>query len=333
MLIQPLIEKLLSESEVKIEFDSKHCLRSRFNKNNCTNCIEACQSEALQLQGRQVIFDAQKCTSCMICTAVCTNDTFVHTIDFLPLLKILATKETALLTCQKGTHSDNHVTIPCIGLFSEPLLAAMNYVSKGSCYIDISHCPECANVHCLKTLYANMQNLVHKTKEKKSVRLKYLFDKQLGLPSDEKTERRSFLRLVRKNIADMGRNAVSFQLSDSAETKDSYSKNQTSNAAALQYALSITPDARIYERDVLLSYFFSVSTNEQCDCCPSCTGMCPTGALKRKKESDKKHLTFTSARCSGCGLCVNFCRKCALTLKSGFSGDPNITMQITDNFP
>jgi Pyruvate/2-oxoacid:ferredoxin oxidoreductase delta subunit len=163
---------------------------------------------------------------------------------------------------------------------------------------------------------------------KGKIRLRYHFDQQPDFPSSEKTERRSFLRLVRKTIADMGREVVSFQLENSEETKNPHSKEQVRNTAALQYALSITPDERIYERDVLLSYFFSVSTNEQCDCCPSCTGMCPTGALKRKKENDKKLLTFTSARCNGCGLCVNFCRKSALTLKAGFSGDPNITLRI-----
>jgi len=50
--------------------------------------------------------------------------------------------------------------------------------------------------------------------------------------------------------------------------------------------------------------------------------------LKRKKEIDRKILTFTSGDCSGCGLCVDFCGKDALILKSGFSGDPRIALQI-----
>lgn len=333
MLTQPLIETLLTESTRQIQFASRCCLRSRFNRNECSACVDQCSSNALVLTGRTIVFNSEKCTGCMRCVAVCQNDAFSHPIDTISLLQGVAEKDTTIFSCEKGISNHNHVSVPCVGFLSEPLLAAMNSVAKDDCFLDISRCAECTNRHCEKTLHENMQNLNRKIGGNGKIRLKCLFDKLPGLSSDEKTERRSFLRLVRKKIADMGRDAVSFQQSDSAETKESHSKNQTRNAAALQYALSITPDARTSERDVLLSYFFSVSANEQCDCCPSCTGMCPTGALKRKKESAKKHLTFTSARCSGCGLCVDFCRKSALTLKNGFSGDPNITLQITGNFP
>lgn len=331
MLTQPLIDKLLLHSAAKIEFDIRRCLRLRFNKNNCANCLETCPGNALELHGRMVNFDAEKCTSCMQCAAACPNDAFAHAIDFLPFLQALAVKETVLLTCQKGTHNDNHITIPCIGLFSEPILAAINLAAKGNCFIDISYCPECVNSHCLKTLYENIQNLVHKRRGKGNVRLKYAPAKQGDLPSDLKTERRSFLHLVRKTITDMGRETLNFQYADSGEIEDPHGKSQARNVAALQYALSIAPDDRIYERDVLLSYFFSVEVNKECTCCPSCTGMCPTGALKRAKGNGIKQLFFTSARCSGCGLCVNFCRKNALTLASGFSGDPTRVLQITDN--
>lgn len=319
MLTQPLIEKLLSDATTKIALDLRRCLRSRFNRNTCTKCLEACQSGALELQGRQVVFDAEKCTSCMQCTAVCPSDAFTGSIDFLPLLHVLAEKETALLSCEKGIGNYNHITMPCIGILAEPILAAMNSVTRGNGFIDVSRCAACVNGHCLKILHENMQTVINRTGEDGKIRLRYLFDKQLDLPSDEKGQRRSFLQLVKRTIADIGREAVSSQLSAQTETKDPHSKNPARNATVLQYALSIMPEERRIEREVLLSYFFSVSVSDQCDSCPTCTGMCPTGALKRKKENDRKHLTFTSANCSGCGLCVDFCRKKALTLKNGFS--------------
>lgn len=278
-----------------------------------------------------MVFDAEKCTNCMQCAAVCANDTFTHSIDFLSFLKTLAEKETILFTCQRGTDSNNQITIPCVGLFSEPLLAAMNYVAKGSCFIDIRHCPECANGHCLKRLHAKMQNLIHKNKRKALIRLKYLFNKQPGLPSDQKGERRAFLRLVRKTFADLGKESLKVQEASSRETQDTQGKDQMRTSAALQYALSLSTDEKIEERGVILSYFFTLNINEECNCCPLCTGMCPSGALKRKNEDDTKQLIFTSAKCSGCGLCVNFCRKNALTLKSGFSGDPISPMGLTGN--
>lgn len=328
MLTQPLIDKLLSDSAAIIEFDIRCCLRSRFNKNNCESCLQVCSSNALQLHDRQIIFDAEKCTGCLQCTAVCPNDAFVDSVDVLQLIQVLAEKETVLLSCEKGMDSHNHLTVPCIGFLSEQILAVMNSVARGNCFMDISRCEECENGDFLKTLHENLQNVIHKMRGKGKFRLRYFFDNQCGFPAGEKNERRSFLRLARKTLADMGKEAVRFQFSDSAEIKNPQRKKQARHTVALQYALSITPEERIDERDVLLSYFFSVSTNERCDCCPSCTGMCPTGALKRKREKDKKHLTFTSARCSGCGLCADFCRKNALILSSGFSGDPNNSQQI-----
>jgi ferredoxin len=330
MLTQPLIETLLTESPRQIQFEGRCCLRARFNKNECSACVDQCSSNALVLTGRTIVFNPEKCTSCMHCVAVCPNDAFSHTIDTVSFLQRLAEKNAVIFSCKKGISNPDHVLIPCVGFFSEPLLAAMNSITKDDCCIDISRCAECVNGHCEEILHENIQNLNTKMGGNGKIRLKFLSEKQLGLPSDEKTERRSFLRLVRNKIADMGRDAVTFQLSDSAETKKSHSKNQTRNTAILHYVLTIVPDERVYEKEVLLSYFFSVSANEQCDCCPSCTGMCPTGALKRKKEKDKKHLTFTSINCSGCGLCVQFCRKNALTMKSGFSGDPYIVASIAD---
>jgi ferredoxin len=331
MLAQPLIDRILSDSAVKIKFDALRCLRSRFNKNTCTRCLEGCQSGALELHGGRFSFDAEKCTECMQCTAVCPNDAFAHNIDFLPMLDSLAAQETVLLSCEKGILNHNHITVPCIGILSEPILAAINSVARDDCFIDINRCAECTNSHCLQTLQVNMQYFSNKIGGQGKIRLKVHSDKHLPLPAGGKNERRSFLRLFRKNIAEMGKESMSFQLLDSASTKEPRRKKQARNASALQYALSIAPDERRYERNALLAYFFSVSTNAQCDCCPSCTGMCPTGALKRKKEKGGQCLTFTSANCSGCGLCESFCRKNALTLTSGFSGDPNVTQHIAKN--
>ena len=117
MLTQPFIDTLLSGSEAKIEFDNKRCLRSRFNKNNCLKCIENCQRGALGLHGRQVVFDADKCTHCMQCAAVCPNDAFTNSLDLLSMLQHLAGNEPVSISCDKGIHTQKHLTVPCLGLF------------------------------------------------------------------------------------------------------------------------------------------------------------------------------------------------------------------------
>jgi len=328
MLTQPLIDKLCSDSAAKIVFDGRRCLRSRLNKNNCHRCLEVCDSGALVLSGRTVIFDAEKCTSCMQCTAECPNDAFAGPVDVLSLLKDLAARKRAvLLSCEKGVGNDDSIVIPCIGFLSEPLLAVINGVVKEDCYIDISRCPECVNSNCLPALHRNIRNFTQKTKNKEEVRLKCHSDKQFDL-ADGRNDRRSFLRLIRKTIVDIGKESIDLQISGSLKTEDIQAKRQTRILSALQYGFTAVSAESASEKEPLLPYFFSVSANGHCDCCPSCTGMCPTGALKRKKEDDRKNIIFTSSSCSGCGLCVEFCRKDALILERGFSGDPRIALQI-----
>jgi ferredoxin len=49
--------------------------------------------------------------------------------------------------------------------------------------------------------------------------------------------------------------------------------------------------------------------------------MCPTGALKIKKDAEGKSLLFNSSLCTGCGLCGEFCPLRAVNVSSGFFGD------------
>jgi Pyruvate/2-oxoacid:ferredoxin oxidoreductase delta subunit len=241
----------------------------------------------------------------------------------------LAEKETVVVSCEKSTH--DHITIPCIGLFSEPLLAAINSVTKRYCFIDVSRCDECINRHCLQLAELNLRNLTQKAGENSKIKVKFIRDDEKpNVPSDKKVERRSFLKLAGKTITNVSKDVADVMQPHSNKEANAYNKHPIRITSALQYALANLPKERTCERDVLLSYFFSVSTNGKCDCCPLCTGMCPTGALKRKKENDKKSLTFTSGKCSGCGLCNDFCKKKAIILKNGFHGDPNISQKISD---
>jgi ferredoxin len=75
--------------------------------------------------------------------------------------------------------------------------------------------------------------------------------------------------------------------------------------------------------------FFTLTVNTECNFCGACAGMCPTGALKNTREGEMKRLQFDWARCSGCGLCLEFCRKKALTLVAGRSLDsPALEIEV-----
>jgi Pyruvate/2-oxoacid:ferredoxin oxidoreductase delta subunit len=264
----------------------------------------------------------------MQCTAVCPNDALSGATDFLALLREVAATTSVLLSCQKGMLGPDHIRIPCVGMFSEAMLAALNAVTPQECYLDISGCADCVNSHCLPILEKMMAKLAAQLPDKGKIRLKYHLNRQSPLPCSAKNERRSILRLFGKNITALSKEAFSITEPCPDSQTPGHGKKQPRTAAALLHALAVLDGKRNPEKTPLLSYFFSAATTDRCDICPLCTGMCPTGALQRKKEAETTALTFTSARCSGCGLCAVFCKKNALTIMGGFPGDPNAPQQV-----
>lgn len=328
MLTQPLINRLCRDATPPITLARERCLRSRFNKNRCTLCLQGCASGALTLCDNGLSHDAEKCTGCMQCSAACPNDALSGSVDFLAILHEVAAKTFVLLSCQQGILGHDHIRIPCVGMFSEAMLAAINAVTQQECYLDISRCADCVNSHCLPVIQKKMADMTARLRKEENVRLSYHTGSQAPLSCAGKNERRSILRLFGKNITALGKEAFSIAEPCFAPQPATQGKKQPQTAAALLHALSHVAEKRKDEGPPLLSYFFSAATNNHCDICPLCTGMCPTGALQRKKKEGKRSLTFTSARCSGCGLCAGFCKKNALTIFGGFPGDPHAPQQL-----
>ncbi len=323
MLTQPLINRLCRDAGPPVTLARERCLRSRFNKNRCTLCLQACARRALTLGDNGLHHDAEECTGCMQCTAVCPNDAVTGSLDFPALLHEVAAKSSILLSCQKGLLGHDHIRIPCVGMFSEAMLAAINAVTRQECFLDTSGCADCVNSHCLPAIREKMDKLASRLQDKSKIRVNYYGDRHAPLPCSGKNARRSILRLFRKNITTLSKEAFNPAEPCSARQTASQDKKPPQTATVLLHALSQLDEKRKDEGATLLSYFFSAATTNQCDLCPLCTAMCPTGALQRKKQEEKRTLTYTSARCSGCGLCADFCKKKALTIFGGFSGDPH----------
>lgn len=321
MLSRLLFDRVVSEKHTAaVRFSKNRCLRSRFNRNECRSCLEECESGALALDGRLVVFDQQKCTGCMRCLPACPNDVFDAGVDVKHLLDTLrGLDQTVVLTCGKNAHRQQWITVPCVVCLSEPLLAAMNSVAGKNVIIDLSHCSDCNSNYCLSSFHEKIRNLTTKLTENGRIPLKYIIKKNSVHPADNKSTRRSFLRFAKKSLIDFGRETVRARQTDTIPSSNHAGKMPVMNSVALQYAYK---NSSANAKRTLLSYFHTVRATERCDLCPGCQGMCPTGALKRIDVDGEKRLMFTSSACSGCGLCQEFCRKGALEVIRGFSGDP-----------
>jgi ferredoxin len=320
MLVRQLFETIASKADTAVYFEQRSCLRTRFNKNECRDCLNDCQAGALELNGRAISFDAKKCTVCMRCLAVCPNDAFTADLDLLQILKNVQTQKLVVLSCRSKEQLVLHENIQCIGALSEPFLAAMNSLAKGKIFLDTTQCNSCHNGHCLEKIKISLNTLrTQNAGSGKSLSIKLVPDEAPFPEVDNITSRRFFLKGTGRAIAEFGIETCTNAIHKRDREGQGSMKGPVKNSVFLQFAFDNTADEE--NRKTLKPFFYTVEADEQCNLCPVCSGMCPTGALKRVNENGEKRLVFKSSDCSGCGLCKDFCKKQALTIGKGFAGN------------
>ncbi len=267
MLTSLLLDKILSRTDsAQVCFTDKHCLRSRLNKSECRACLDECQVGALKLDGRTVVFKQEKCTGCMRCVSACPNDSFDDGLDPRHLLEVLNGSSQVVLTCRKDAHFQQQLLIPCIGSLSESLLAAMNSVSTGSFFVDLSHCSECINKRCLSSFNLKVGKLTDKLKVSKHIPLQYNFEKNGDLPVAEDVTRRSYLGMAKKSLLDLGRESMGAGKTDPSDSSKRAEKGPAVDSVALQHAWRNSSSKE--DKDVLLSFLYTVNViTEQCRFC------------------------------------------------------------------
>jgi NAD-dependent dihydropyrimidine dehydrogenase PreA subunit len=262
----------------------------------------------------------------MRCASVCPNDAFDAGVDLTHLLEILGNSSQVVLTCRDSSHFQQKLLIPCIGFLSEPLLAAMNSVALENFYVDVTHCHDCNNNHCLSPFYKKLDNLIDRNKNNRLIPLKNSSEINAVLSVDGGETRRSYLRFAKRSIIDLGKEALCVGQTNTISSQKHADKGPVLASLLLHYAYKNSPEDA---KEVLLSYFYTVKVTGNCNLCPGCQGMCPTGALKRTADGEgEKQLMFISSACSGCELCQNFCKRNAIEVTRGIAGDPGEPLRI-----
>lgn len=327
MLTSLLFDRFVSETgAARVRFLESRCLRSRFNRNQCRSCLDECQAGALNLDGRTISFQQETCTRCMRCASVCPNDAFDGGLNLTHLFEILGSSKQVVLTCRDNSHFQQKLIMPCIGFFSEPLLAAMNSVALENFFVDVTHCHDCSNNHCMSSFYEKIANLTDRNMNNKLISLKNHSEINAVHSVDGGVARRSYLRFAKKTIFDLGREAVCLGETNTISSQKHADKGPVVASIFLHYAYKNSPEDA---KEVLRSYFYTVKITGHCNLCPGCQGMCPTGALKRIADGEgEKRLMFISSACSGCGLCKNFCKRNAIEITRGIAGDPGEPLRI-----
>jgi len=307
-----LVKGFISDATLAVEFVERRCLRRRLNCCECNYCLDACPAQALSLENRQIQLDTRKCTSCMQCTAVCPNDAFSSPeYDFMNLIESTPGKDSSVFSCTRQTqiHPEEKV-VPCMGIFSIELLLVIGLTGPAVTAFNISKCSECENKAVIGPFTNALKHLKKYCSALLSTRFSLLTNPD-QINSLEEKGRRSFL-------SDLTNNIISFAGSQILQTQDMAMGTLTQNRRIpkkVQLIKKLIESAENDQKEMIKSFCaYQLTASNNCTLCPLCTGICPTGALKVGRLDGEKQLLFRNTLCSGCGLCVSFCKQKAIKL-------------------
>lgn len=321
MLQDKIINMALGTADPLISADRSRCVRMRFNKNACSICTASCRSGAISIDGG-IVVDAGKCTECMLCLSECPSGCFIAADeDFFVLLSKLRKTQNSVprpvLGCKKANGTEAHEKTGCLGFLSEEHLIALAAFLEKPLHINLTTCSQCENFFIIERLKERVKSAKAKTGIGIHDRIVLVENKSDLVYEDISYDRRNFFKTL-KNMTFMQVSG----LVDEKETEiiRSYSAKKIPLKRDLLNAIIKQLSSGDAAAGILENYAFTIKAGSSCTNCFACIGMCPTGALKIKKDGEGTGLLFNSSLCNGCALCRDFCPAEAVSLSKGFFG-------------
>lgn len=305
-----LFADFFSESPPQLAFFTERCLRSRLNTNQCQRCLESCLFGALSVNNRKITFNTAQCTGCMSCVAACPQDALSSAYDLDELLSALQTGADVVISCihQAQNHPDE-MTIPCVGILSKQVLAAMLLSGCRSVTFNLAGCAECRNRDVSNAFWIDCKQTAEKLSDIHSSKM--IFVAQNEPSPNPMMDRRLYLTKLRDIAVDISKQSLLLRPGPPLIEAKSGRRIPFKTQLVRKMLTNINGES---QRKILALFSHSLSINEDCNCCPMCKGICPTGAIKIDRSDQGKSLNFETLDCSGCGLCVEFCKNNALSL-------------------
>lgn len=298
-----------------INIHSDRCLRRRLSSYDCRLCIDSCHGGALQLEDNQIILNHEQCTGCGRCTALCPNEAFYFAdTDLFSELTELTRLDRVVVTCMRNDAIyANEWRLPCLATLSREHLLYLACAGPSSLHLDTLHCAACINSEACATALEPLYRLKNDGGNDLATLFQgcsILRDPEQAIALQPK-DRRTFLRRLGRGLF----SAVQKQLvpSSAGSRQTPSTRRRVPGKTQLVQQMLAASDLPMKEMlTPLCSHHITILPS--CTLCPRCTGMCPTGALKLHRTATGKELIFDAARCTGCALCVSFCKENALEI-------------------
>lgn len=250
----------------------------------------------------------------MMCTALCPNDAFeAKGYNLEKRIQSLSPEKDLFVSCSRQTqiHPDELV-VPCVGALSLAHLLALCLKPSGKIIFNVSACESCENKAAadrLETQVTFLKENHHDIIEAELTTLQTATETMSPLAAEN---RRSFLMGMKNSLV----SAVESQLPTlQHDPSDGESRNRRV-PRKVKLVKDLLKQLDQKKKEFVSSLcLYEIRVTDNCTLCPLCKGICPTGAIKIEKVDKEKTLVIDNTLCSGCGLCITFCKKDALRLQ------------------
>jgi ferredoxin len=258
----------------------------------------------------------------MLCVSECPSGCFIDSdVDFFVLLSKLRKTQNSVahpvLGCKQARDTEAHEKTRCLGFLSEEHLIALTEYLDKPLSLNLTACGGCRNSFIVETLKERIQSARTKTSLDVGKRIILSENKSNLAFKDVSVDRRGFFQALKTMTFTQ---VAGFLDKNEAEIPVSY----TAKRLPLRRDIINTVVGKLVDGNavtgILHNYAFTVKAGSSCSNCFACIGMCPTGALKIRKDAEDPGLLFNSSLCTGCGLCGDFCPVEAVSVSRGFAG-------------
>ncbi len=284
--------------------DRSRCLRVRFNGSDCSHCLEICPAAAISLeQGLEL--DRERCTGCLLCTSVCPTGALELSADFLACVAQFSKVPEPVLGCCRTKEQANG-WLACLGGLSDEHLLYLVRQLTGRLTLNISLCADCPNSSMLPFLQTRLKNLAAGG----GCSITAIEKADAVSHREENVDRRSFFKSFRTSLFQTAAVIMNAGIQNTERRSDYTSKRVPERRALVNRTVQQLPTEK--GQQIARLFAHQLTFSEHCSTCQGCVAICPTGALTTKDRHQQP--VFVPERCTGCGLCVEFCLDQAIKL-------------------
>ena len=222
-----------------------------------------------------------------------------------------------MLGCKSEAEKNAHEKTACLGSLSDEHLIAFNIFLDRPVQLDLTSCARCNNSFIINKLKEQITDIRETTGIDISGKVVLIENKADLRYEPVSYDRRGFFSAIKDMTF---RGASGFFENNEGDAIQAYSqKGVPLKRDILNKTIRVITDRDIAAR-VLKEYSFTIKADASCDNCFSCVGMCPTGALKSRRDESGPGLLFNPSMCIGCALCRDFCLNNSIAMLQGCSG-------------